>query len=127
MFPLTSRCRSRFGWTSALLALLLAAAGCATPTLPRGARLVGGGLLVDYQAPVDGTAILVERSSGRMVASESLDEGNNFRFGPNQSGFEEVMLRMFAPTNSVDGSFLPTLPANTHFDLYFVPEKHRQE
>ena len=110
-----------------LLGLAMAFAGCASNPgkLPRGARLVGGGLQIDYQAPADGTAILLEKTSGRIVATESLSANNNFRFGPTQNGFDDVVFRMFGPTiTNADGNIpLFTLPTNLQFQLYFVREK----
>lgn len=97
--------------------------GCATSDLPRGARLVGGGLRVDYRAPTDGTAILRERTSGRIVATESLEEGDGFKFHPNLQGCSEVLFAMFAPPDAVDTGEFPQMPTNTFFELYFVPAR----
>lgn len=110
-----------------ILVLGLAAAGCSTSSLPSGARFVGGGLLVRYQAPSDGTAILIERKSGRIVASESLEEGRSFEFGPNQSGCSAVIFCMFAATNAQDTGEFTQVPTNTLFELYFVPNKAKKE
>jgi hypothetical protein len=40
--------------------------------------LVGGGFHIDYTAPVDGTAILIDAASGKHIATETLSEGQNF-------------------------------------------------
>lgn len=111
----------------AFIALGIAIAGCATPNLPRGARLVGGGLMVEYTAPTDGTAILMERTSGRMVATESLGEGDAFSFHPTRDGAGEVLLGLFANPHAVPEGSALTLPTNTLFQLYFVPAKKKQE
>lgn len=97
-------------------------AGCTTSHLPRGARLVGGGLKIEYEASRDGTVILLERNSGRMVATESVSEGGNFRFYPGIDGYEAVLMTMF-------GEYLTfpegpvVLKTNTFFELYFVPDR----
>ena len=101
-------------------------AGCATSNLPTGARLVGGGLAIEYRAPSDGTVILTERTSGRMVATESLGEGDGFSFSQNDPSCARVLFSMFAPTNAVPtDEFLP-VPTNTFFQLYFVPAKAKR-
>jgi hypothetical protein len=110
-----------------ILALGMVLAGCATSDLPKGARLVGGGLKIEYQAPADGTAILMERTSGRIIATESLSEGNSFDFRPNRQGCSEVLFSMFAPTNAVNTGDFPQVPTNTFFQLYFVPVEAKAE
>ena len=109
------------------IVLVVAFAGCATSDLPRGARFVGGGLMVDYEAPTDGTAILIERTSRRIVATESLSEGGNFTFGPGSSSYDEVLFRMFAHTDAVEGGGVVVVPTNAFFQLYFVPQKGKKE
>lgn len=112
-----------------MLALAVALAGCATSNLqlPRGARFVGGGLMVEYTAPTDGTAILIERNSGRIVATESLDEGDTFSFHPDKGNAGEVLLGMFGNPNALLDGGAMTIPTNTLFQLYFVPEKTKPE
>jgi len=110
-----------------ITALAIMLAGCTTSDFPRGARLVGGGLKIEYTAPSDGTAILKERTSGKIVATESLGEGNTFHFSPNHEGCSEVLFSLFAPTNTVYEGGFPPMPTNTFFELYFVPEKARSE
>jgi hypothetical protein len=88
---------------------------------------VGGGLKIEYRAPTDGTAILMERTSGRIVATESLTEGNDFSFHPNMQGTSEVLFSMFAATNAVNTGEFPQVPTNTYFQLYFVPAKVQKE
>lgn len=106
---------------SGFVACGLVLAGCATSNVPRGARLVGGGLHISYEAPAAGTVLLVERTSGRIVATESLAEGATFHFGPDWSASKQVLLSMFGPTNAVDNGEFPAVPTNTLFQLYFVP------
>lgn len=109
---------------SLVLALLV---GCATGNLPRGAKLVGGGLMIDYMAPVDGTVILVERTSGRIVATQSLMEGREFNFGPRWERCGEVLTSLFGTTNLVEPGAFPVVPTNTFFQLYFVPDPVRKD
>jgi hypothetical protein len=110
-----------------ITALCIVLAGCATSDMPRGARLVGGGLKIEYTAPSDGTVILKERASGRIVATESLEEGSDFDFSPNHNGCSEVLFSLFAPTNAVYTGEFPQMPTNTFFELYFVPSKPKRE
>lgn len=105
-------------------------AGCTTTpsnsALPSGARLVGGGVDLKYEAPVDGTVILIERTSGRAVATESLSEGRSFEFSPRLSSFNEAMFPLFGGTNTYDPGVPIVLPTNTYFQLYFVPAKAKR-
>jgi hypothetical protein len=114
-------------FTSLTSAVVLATflAGCATSGLPSGARLVGGGMLIDYTARRDGTAILMERTSRRIVATETLSEGGTFSFYASDSKSQEALNVLFPPTVQPDGSIETHIPANAHFDLYFVPAKSR--
>lgn len=104
----------------------IALVGCATSSLPLGARLVGGGLLVDYTAPGDGTVILIERTSGRTVATKSVSEGDDFTFRPHYEGCDDVLVRMFGSTNAMETGDV-RIPANTFFELYFVPTKAKEK
>jgi hypothetical protein len=104
-----------------ILLLALALAGCTASNLPGGARLVGGGLMIEDAAPTDGTAILIERTSGRVVATESVPEGDAFSFHPNQQGYAERLFRMFGGTHTVENSERVQVPANAVSQLYLVP------
>jgi hypothetical protein len=83
--------------------------------------------MVDYEAPTDGTAILIERTSRRIVATESLSEGSSFRFSPGSGSYDEVLFRMFGHPDAVEGGGVVVVPTNAFFQLYFVPEKARKE
>jgi hypothetical protein len=110
-----------------IIALGVALVGCATSNLPRGARLVGGGLDIRYQAPAAGTVILIERTSGRIVATKSLEaKGAEFYFGPNSFDNGDVLATMFSTVPSNTGE-LTHVPTNTFFQLYFVPAKTKRE
>jgi hypothetical protein len=109
------------------IAFAIGLAGCATSNLPRGARLVGGGLQVEYTAPRAGTAILIERTSGRIVASESLGEGDSFDFHPFVAGYDEILFRMFGDTSAAPDGSMVAIPTNALLQLYFVPEKTKKE
>jgi len=111
-----------------LIPLAVALVGCTTSDLPRGARLVGGGLLISYAAPTDGTAILIERNTRRIVTTESITETSTFEFGHGRKSNYEVLFRMFAPSNSnyTEYSVFP-IPTNTFFQLYFVPKQPKKE
>ena len=98
------------------LSLALAATGCATDNLPRGSSIVGGGLSVEWRTPSAGTAILRETTSGRIVATESLEEGDDFQF-PSTPAHQEALFRNFGDP----------MPANLSFVLYFVPAPNADE
>ncbi len=103
--------------------------GCvsAPSNLPRGSRLVGGGLQIEYNAPENGTAILRERSTGKIVATQSLDAGDEFEFTVTRQENAEALRSLFATTNAPDiGQFL-ALPTNACFELYFAPVKAKAE
>lgn len=80
-----------------------------------------------YEAPADGTAILVERTSGRIVATESLAEGQTFCFTPSCEGYDETLFTMFGKVSGVADSVVVAVPTNTCFQLYFVPTRTRAE
>jgi hypothetical protein len=48
--------------------------------LPRGLQAVGGGFMIDWDAPMKGTVYLVERTSGKVIETRSLDEGESYDF-----------------------------------------------
>jgi hypothetical protein len=119
-----------------MIALGVSLVGCATSNLPRGARLVGGGLDIRYNAPAAGTVILIERTSGRIVATKSLEaKGAEFYFTPSSFDNGDVIATMFStvPGNTGEITFPPTntfithVPTNTFFQLYFVPAKTKRE
>jgi len=111
----------------AIIAVGVTLVGCATSDLPRGARLVGGGLDIRYKAPAAGTVILIEKTSGRMVATESLGgKGAEFHFGPNSFDNGDVLATMFSTVPGNTGE-LTHVPTNTLFQLYFVPAKTKRE
>ena len=94
------------------LGLLTLAVGCASTStgLPRGSRVVGGGLSVEWDAPQAGTAILREETTRRIVATETLDEGDSFDF-PSQATHLEAISMLFGDP----------MPTNLTFVLYFAP------
>lgn len=70
---------------AAVMGLLMTLAGCGTmrlqgSDLPRGAKVVGGGFLIDWQAPTAGTVYLVEKTTGKIVETKSLDEDDSYDF-----------------------------------------------
>jgi hypothetical protein len=97
------------------LTALLIVTGCATRLrpFPAGAVRIGGGLNIEWEAPRHGTVVLMEEKSGKIIATQSLEPGDSFDFGPQYSGFEETLSAVFP-----DGAGLPT---NAVFGLYFSP------
>lgn len=98
---------------------------CSTgsPHLPKGAKLVGGGLEISFVPPVDGTAIVLERSTGKMIATESLNaNGSPWEFGSaHVPNWDQLLASLFPVTNGTNATFLYQLPTNAFFELYFVP------
>jgi hypothetical protein len=119
-----------------IIALGVTLVSCATSNLPRGACLVGGGLDIRYNAPAAGTVILIERTSGRIVATKSLEaKGAEFYFSPSSFDNGDVIATMFStvPGNTGEITYVPMntyithVPTKTFFQLYFVPAKTRRE
>jgi len=93
--------------------ILLLVVGCATNAgghLPPGARLVGGGLQISWVPPSDGTAILVEATTGTPVATKAVEAGDAFEFDVSSEGDADVLRAV-----------LPNMPNHAKFLLYFVP------
>lgn len=97
--------------------------GCAGPNLPKGAKMVGGGLQVDWTSPAKGTVILAESASGKMVKTESVDEGDTFEFDPTLMDNVEMLNSLFGGSCAEDASALAPLPKNARFVLYFMPDE----
>jgi hypothetical protein len=93
-----SRCAT--GVAVGLLSALLLVGGCSTSGslqadgLPEEEFLVGGGMMINWEAPTDGTAYLVEKSSDKIVETRSMKRGDTFDFSIGSTGqaseFEKV-------------------------------------
>lgn len=106
------------GWLGGVTlgAIILVLAGCNTPRylpadgLPADQYLVGGGLMIDWKAPSEGTAYLVEKTTGKIIETRSMEAGDSFSFsvssGSQATEFERTLGIKFA-----DARFL----------LYFKP------
>lgn len=93
------------------LLILFVTVGCAENGLPPGAHVVGGGVQIDWTVPQAGTVILVEKTTGRTVATKSVAaKGDSFTFDASQEGDALVLKAAFG-----------AIPSNAHFVLYFVP------
>jgi hypothetical protein len=98
--------------SSTLSVLLLA--GCVTVArgpIPPGAKLVGGGLDINWSSNVEGTAILVEKTTGKTVATQSLAAGDAFDFDVTEPEKAEVLKALFGRE----------LAPELQFQLYFLP------
>ena len=101
---------------AAILGIVLAVAGCAPrgsarlEDLPGEQRLVGGGLMINWQAPEDGIVYLIEKRTGKLVETRSLHEGETYAF---------------TVETAVDAADMESLLginiAQTEFLLYFEP------
>ncbi len=85
---------------SGFLLMLLSLGGCSTSRpmltdgLPGEEYLVGGGVMINWQASAEGTAYLVEKSSGKIVETRSMKRGDIYDFSigsaSQASEFEKV-------------------------------------
>ena len=78
--------------------------------LPGRQYLVGGGLNIEWKAPEPGTIFLVEKKTGKLVQTRSLDEGDVFSFTVDSTVRAEEL-----------GDILGISLAKTQFLLYFEP------
>ena len=92
------------------LGILVLAVGCSSTGLPRGAYVVGGGPHISYNPPGAGTCILVEKTSGKIVATKS-SSGGSFEFDATSEQDSATLASLFGAA-----------PTNAQFVLYFVPE-----
>lgn len=84
-----------------VLLAVLVFAGCRTTRhlqaggMPGDEYLVGGGLMIEWEAPTDGTAYLVEKETGKIIETRSLAEGETYSFsvstGVQAQEFEKVL------------------------------------
>ena len=91
-------------------------AGCSTPRylpadgVPDDQYLVGGGLMIDWKAPSEGTAYLVEKTTGKIIETRSMEAGDSFSFsvssGSQAAEFEKALGIKFS---------------DAQFMLYFQP------
>jgi hypothetical protein len=79
--------------------------------LPPDKYVVGGGTMIDWQAPSDGTAYLVEKESGKIVETRSMKKDDTYSFSVTSSG----QAKEFEQTLGVKFS-------DARFLLYFEPE-----
>jgi hypothetical protein len=91
---------SRFPVVGICLLSALLLGGCSTSRslqsdgLPGEEYLVGGGMMINWVAPTDGTAYLVEKTSDKIVETRSMKRGETFDFSIGSTGqateFEKV-------------------------------------
>lgn len=80
---------------------VLAVSGCGagkrSPVvrLPDTPQMVGGGMMIEWKAPERGTAYLVEKQTGKIVETRSLEEGEVYSFAATSviqaDEFEEML------------------------------------
>ena len=98
---------------SAAVAFLLFLVACSTPGLPPGARVVGGGSLIEWLPPVDGgTAILFEKTTGKIIATQTVNNITSFNFDARDDSGTALLKAAF-----------DTPPTNAQFVLYYVPPR----
>ncbi len=93
------------------LCVLLFAVACASTGLPRGAYVVGGGARISFNPPGDGTVVLVEKRSGKVVATRSSTDGV-FEFDISSERDSALVTALFGDSLT-----------NAQFVLYFAPER----
>jgi hypothetical protein len=78
--------------------------------LPDKPRLVGGGMVIEWRAPEPGTAYLVEKETGKLIETHSLDTDEVYSFAATSivqaDEFEQMLGIKFS---------------RAHFLLYFKP------
>ena len=78
--------------------------------LPKQQYYVGGGFMIEYEAPSPGTLYVVEKTSVKFIVTKSLDEG-------------EVFELTLDPTDTEGLEIIGIDPLNVKFCMYFVPAK----
>ena len=70
-----------------VVGLVMIATSCTGPAqdypptgLPRHLEVVGGGMSINWMAPTAGTAYLVEKTSGKIIETKWLKEGEGYQF-----------------------------------------------
>jgi hypothetical protein len=102
----------------AVMSTMICMAGCKTTQSfrtgipPVQGELVGGGLKIEWTAPVEGTAYLVEETTNRIIETRSLDQGDTYSFSPAAEGQKSEFERIFGMK-----------PAEARFLLYFQAAK----
>ena len=99
-----------------LLGGVLMAGGCKSSRrspivrLPDSPRLVGGGMKIEWKAPERGTVYLVEKQTGKIIETRSLEEDEVYSFSATSvvqaDEFEQMLGIKFS---------------RAHFQLYFEP------
>jgi len=82
--------------------------------LPGEHRLVGGGLMISWKAPEPGTVFLVEKKTGKLIETRSLEEGDVYSFAVESIVRAEELQDMLGVNFS-----------RTEFLLYFEPDRER--
>ncbi len=105
-------------WAVVLVAFGLALAGCSTPRqlqadgLPDEQYLVGGGVMIDWKAPAAGVAYLVEKTTGKIIETRSMEAEDNFGFSVTSQAQAEEFERILGLTKFSEALFW----------LYFKPD-----
>jgi hypothetical protein len=101
---------------AAIFAAVLVLGGCGPQTsrrvasLPGDYHLVGGGLNISWKAPEPGTVFLVEKKTGKLIETRSLEEGEIYTFAVESVVRAEELQDMLGVNFS-----------RTQFLLYFEP------
>jgi len=99
-----------------VFAVVLLLGGCGSQAsrrvanLPGEYRLVGGGLNISWRAPEPGTVFLVEKKTGKLVETRTLEEGETYLFAVESVVRAEELQDMLGVNFS-----------RTQFLLYFEP------
>jgi hypothetical protein len=99
----------------AIIGLALSLGGCSTSVagLPSGVEAAGGGLTITWKVPASGTIYLVEKKTGKIIETKSVNEGEVF-----ESQIEPESAETFE--NAVG---VPL--ANARIVLYFKPAQRK--
>ena len=80
--------------------------------LPKQKFFVGGGLQIDWIAPVDGTIYLVEENTRKILMTKSLEAGEDFELSVSDMNSDEAKKLLGVSDIS-----------KLNFSLYFIPTK----
>jgi hypothetical protein len=99
-----------------LLGAVLMVGGCESNgrsplvRLPKSPRLVGGGMVIEWKAPERGTVYLVEKQTGKIIETRSMEAGEAYSFAATSiiqaDEFEQMLGIKFS---------------KARFQLYFEP------
>ena len=94
-----------------VLGALICVSGCVSSRLPASARFVGGGGHIEWASPDPGTIILIDSTTGKVVATKAVfGPGDSFTFDMTSQGDMDILRQ------ALGGE-----PKKVELALYFIP------